>query len=226
MRQLIRQDLGIPATPEVVSPARLRRLANVTLGHLGAVGVDVEIEARHDGRVGIVLPLQWASLLLANLTAQAEAFKEKMQRAALEMSRRTAELAAASVEARQRWEADHVKLYAAYQQFTKKGLSHREALHRLKKDGGETWTVTLLEDVVRRGRSLQRRREKDDYDDSLRSKLAGEMTIREIAQVEGISIERVRSAVARARRRAEAGQEGLSVMMSNETKRRLHATTL
>ncbi len=115
------------------------------------------MEAREDGRVAVVLPLQWASLLLANLTAQAEAFKEKLQRAEWEMRARQTKLEAASDAARQRWESEQATVYSAYKKLIAKRLSHRGALHWLKKHRGENRTITLLEEMVQKQGAKERR---------------------------------------------------------------------
>ncbi len=69
------QSLSLP------SPARLQRLANVTLNHLGLAAPDVAVESREDGRVALVLPEAWAHLFLAHLTVQAEQIHERLRQA-------------------------------------------------------------------------------------------------------------------------------------------------
>ncbi len=47
-----------------VSPARLQRLGNIVTNHLGAAGVDIEIETREDGRIAVVMPPELASTFI------------------------------------------------------------------------------------------------------------------------------------------------------------------
>ena len=44
----------LPDVYRPVSRTRLKRLGNVVVNRLGAVGVDIEIEARPDGRLAII----------------------------------------------------------------------------------------------------------------------------------------------------------------------------
>ncbi len=86
----------LPDVHRPASLARLQRLGNITVNRLGAVGVDIEIEVRPDGRVAVIMAPEWGSLLLANLESQAVTFKEKLTRSTFELQRRHAEQRASS----------------------------------------------------------------------------------------------------------------------------------
>ncbi len=180
----------------LVSPTHVQRLANVTLRHVGASGVDVSVEAREDGRISITLPLQWASLFLANLTAQADAFREKLQRATWQAQKREAELRATLGEARHRWESDQAAVYAAYRKLTAKGHSHRQALHKLKADRGEAWTVTMLQDAIQKQQAKLHRQQRAKLTARIQHK-AQRLTQKEIAEQEGLTVAQVKHAIRR-----------------------------
>ena len=65
----------LPDVHRTVSPTRLKRLGNITVNRLGAVGVDIETEVRPDGRVAVIVAPEWGPILVANFEAQVVALK-------------------------------------------------------------------------------------------------------------------------------------------------------
>ena len=55
-----------------------------------------------------------------------------------------------------------VAVYTSYKRLLKKGLTHREAPHRLKK--GDSWTITMLEEVVQKAGAKERREQRAKRD--------------------------------------------------------------
>ncbi len=184
----------------LVSPTHVQRLANVTLRHLGAAGVDVSVEAREDGRVSITLPLQWAALFLANLTAQADALKEKLQRATWEIKKREAELQVTLREAHREWEQKEAAVCGRYKKLVARGLSHREALHKLRDSLGEWWTITMLQDAIQKGGARERRQQRAKLAARIQHK-AQRLTQKEIAEQEGLTVAQVKHAIGGSKRR-------------------------
>ncbi len=68
----------LPDVHPTVSLARLKRLGNITVNRLGAVGVDIEFEVRPHGRFAIIMAPEWAPLHVANFEALVVGFKEKV----------------------------------------------------------------------------------------------------------------------------------------------------
>ncbi len=180
----------LPDVHRTVSPTRLQRLGNITVNQLGAVGVDIEIEARPDGRVAVIMAPEWSSLLLANLEAQAVAFKEKLQRSAFELQRRHAEQRAASGEAERRWEDVEWRVKRRYKILLAHGLSHRDAIRQIKKESRGTLPATIIQ-VIAEGAGPEKRRQRRERHERIRQK-AQYLTRKEIAQQEGLSVHGVR----------------------------------
>ncbi len=176
----------------LASPSHIQRLTHATLKHLGTAGVDVEVQATTDGRVSITLPLQWAALFLANLTAQADAFKEKLQRATWEIKAREAELQSTLREAHREWEEKEAAVCVRYKKLVARGLSHREALHKLRDSLGELWTITMLQDAIQKGGARERRQQREKRDRRIRTLAARGMTQRQIAKVEELKVHQVK----------------------------------
>lgn len=185
------QSLSLP------SPTPLQRVGNIVTNHLGAAGVDIEIETREDGRIAVVMPPEWASLLLANLQAQAVAFKEKLQRSTWELQRRHAELQAASEEAALRWEQEQERIYRRYKALVAKGHFHRDAIRQIKKESHGVLTATMVQSVVE-GADPKKRRARRERDERIRVK-AQHLTRREIADQESISVHGVRYVLSKGR---------------------------
>ena len=181
----------LPDVHRPVSLTRLKRLGNITVNRLGAVGVDIEVEVRPDGRAAIIMPLEWAFLHLANFEAQAVGFNEQLQRATWEAKRREAELRAASEEAARRWEEAQRTAHADYRKLTGRGYLHREALHKMKKDRGEAWTVTMLQDAVQKQGAKLRRQQRAELRARVERK-GKHLTHKEIAQQEGMGVNQVK----------------------------------
>lgn len=133
---------------------------------------------------------EWASLLLANLQAQAVAFKEKLQRSKWEVQRREAELRAASGEAAQRWEQERERIHRRYEVLVAKGLSHRDAIRQIKKETHGALTATVIQSVVE-GADPRKKRARRERDERIRRK-AEHLTPKEIATQEGMTVDQVR----------------------------------
>lgn len=133
---------------ERISPVGIRRLAHAAVGRLGAVGVDADVRALEDGRLAVVLAPAWAELFLANLEAQATAFKERLHRARCEAAIREAELRAQLEASRRQVEVENAGIRAEYAKLIAAGLSHREAIRELKRLAGGRLTATELSWVV------------------------------------------------------------------------------
>ena len=140
---------------EGASPLHFQRLAHATLNYLGAVGVDVTAEVLEDGRLALTLPLQWGYLLLSNLAAQAEAFKEKLRKAAWEAQARQAPLEAVLEASRQWWEKEQESLFKEYRKLVAEGHSEKEALAKLRAKS-ETYDLTLFKEVLRQQAAKER----------------------------------------------------------------------
>ena len=187
--------------------ARIPRLTNIVLNRVGSLVPGLTVESHEDGRVSITLPLQWASLLLGTLQAQAADFREKLQRATFQAQAREAESQAQTVDAEARWQRTNAATYAAYKRYIRQGLSHRAALHKLKT--GEQWTITLLEDVVQK-QAAQERREQRAKRDARIMQLAQRMTTRQIADREGLTLWSVQEALRRERGRRDGQGDSIA----------------
>lgn len=174
------------APREVNSPARFQRLANVTLNHLGAVGVDVEVETRKDGRVAVVMPTAWLHLFLANLTAQAQAIKEKLQKAAWEARIKDATLQVELAHAAEEWDRRQVKIQTRYKKLVAGGASKREAIRLLKTESHGVLSATIIQTIVESADPRQKRARLARNDRIVALRQRG-MKLREIAAQEGVS---------------------------------------
>lgn len=183
------------------SPTRLQRLAHATLNHLDGIVPDLTVEPHPDGRVSITLPLQWATLLLANLQAQAADFKEKLQRAVWQEQKKQAELRASLAESHRQWEIQQVAVHTAYKQLVKKGLTHREALHKLRDSLGDSWTITMLQDAIQKGGARERREQRGKRDKQVFEMVNQGIGRREVSQRLGLTIVQVKEAVHREKKR-------------------------
>ncbi len=185
-----------PTHDQRATPARLQRLGNITVNHLGAAGVDIEIEIREDGRIAIVMPPEWASLHLASLQAQAVAFEEKLQRSTWELKQREAELRVQTEEGRRRIEELDQTTYAQYKRYRKAGFTHHESLHKLK--GRESgWSLVLLNDVIRKQRTQENLEKWRAVVEKLRHHREAGLTIPQIANKEGLTPDQVKHALRR-----------------------------
>jgi len=180
----------LPDVLQTVPHNRFQRLGNIAVKQLGAVGVDIEIEARPDGRVAVIMAPEWGLLLLANLEAQAVAFKEKMQRSTFELQRRHAEQRAASEEAARRWEQTQERIYRRYEVLVAHGLSRRDAIRRIKGESRGALPATIIQAIVE-GASPEKRRRRRERHERIRRK-AQHLARKEIAQQEGLSVHGVR----------------------------------
>ncbi len=187
----------LPDVHRTVSLARLKRLGNITVNQLGAVGVDIEVEVRPDGRVAVIMAPEWSSLLLANLEAQAVAFKEKLQRSTFELQRRHAEQQAASGEAERRWEDEEWRISRRYTVLLAHGLSRGDAIRQITKESGGALPAAVIQTIVD-GASPEKRRQRRERHDRIRRK-AQHLGRKEIAQQEGLSVHGVRYILDKAR---------------------------
>ncbi len=179
----------LPDVHRPASLARLQRLGNITVNQLGAVGVDIEIEARPDGRVAVIMAPEWGSLLLANLEAQAVAFKEKLQRSAFELQRRSAEQRAASEEAARRWEQGKTRIYRRGEVLVARGLSRWDAIRQITKESCGALPAAVIQTIVE-GASPEKRQQRRERHERIQRK-AQHLTPSEIALQEGVSINTV-----------------------------------
>ncbi len=180
----------LPDVLQTPSLAQLKRLGNITVNQLGAVGVDIEIEVRPDGRTAVIVAPEWGPILLANLEALVVGFKEKLQRSTFELQRRHAEQRAASGEAERRWEDVEWRVKRRYTILRAHGLSHRDAIRQIKKESRGTLPATIIQ-VIAEGAGPEKRQQRRERHERIRQK-AQYLTRKEIAQQEGLSVHGVR----------------------------------
>ncbi|MCZ6479564.1 MAG: hypothetical protein O6929_04025 [candidate division NC10 bacterium] len=185
------------------SPAHLKRLIPATLNRLGGLVPNLTVEPHPDGRVSITLPLQWASLLLANLQAQAHDFKEKLQRATWQEQKKQADLRASLAESQRQWEMQQVAVHALYKQLLKNGLTHREALYQLKSDA---WTITMLQTAIEKGGARERRQQRSKRDKRIFDMVNQGIGRREVSERLGLTVVQVKEALRRGRMEKGGGE--------------------
>ena len=183
-----------PDTPTLISPARFERFASVLAKRLRSAGVRITAEIREDGRVALIMPLEWGQVFLHRLAVDVDHLKEELRKAALEVRRRGAELQATSEKARQQWDLEGKAIHREYKKLVAGGLSHREALHRIKAKCGEMWTITMLETTISCQRGKERRERRKELEARIQRK-AQNLTRKEIAQQEGLSVSQVKWAL-------------------------------
>jgi len=180
----------LPDVHRTVSLTRLKRLGNITVNRLGAVGVDIETEVRPDGRVAVIAAPEWGWFLLANFEAQVVALKEKLQRSTFELQRHHAEQRAAFGETERRWEDVEWRVNRRYKVLRAHGLSKRDAIRQIKKESRGTLPATIIQ-VIAEGASPEKRQQRRERHERIRQK-AQYLTRKEIAQQEGLSVHGVR----------------------------------
>lgn len=147
--------------------------------------------------------------VLERLTVKAK--KEQRHFAAIEALKGAvgveAEMKIASGEAGRKWQQEQEQVYAAYNRLRREG-SHREALHRLKAESGDLWTVTLLEDTIQKQGAEERRQQRAELQARIQRR-AKTLTQKEIAEQEGLTLNQVKWALKKDAARG-GGHEGRS----------------
>ncbi len=64
---------------EVESPVRFQRFAHALTNRLRSAGVKITAEVQEDGRVALIMPLEWAQIFLARFTVEVDSLKEELQ---------------------------------------------------------------------------------------------------------------------------------------------------
>ncbi len=136
--------------PDSLSPTKLRRIANVTLNHLGALGIDAEVEVRDDGRFALIMSPVWFHFFLASLTMQLDELRKRLTKAGWEAYAKSEELTMQLAKAAEAWEAKKVRLKQRYWALMEEGLSSRDAIRQIKKESHGGLTATLVASIVER----------------------------------------------------------------------------
>ncbi len=99
-------------------------------------------------------------------------------------------------QAHREWEQGEAAVCRRYKKLVARGLSHREALHKLRDSLGEWWTITMLQDAIQKGGARERRQQRAKLTARIQHK-AQRLTQKEIAEQEGLTVAQVKHAIRR-----------------------------